>query len=113
MGNMMGFRAAQYFSKDGFNSLGDMTRKFNKQRFSDPTGYEPANIATTDPSALPKPLRWQPLIQEADGRGRFVSQLHITPHIGITANPIALTREEVDSHTQPGPYKTPERENCI
>ncbi|KAI0558788.1 PAP2/haloperoxidase-like protein [Gracilaria domingensis] len=113
MGNMMGYRAAEYFSRDGFNSLGDMTRKLNKQRFSDPTGYEPANIAGTDPSELPKPLRWQPLIQEDDGRGRFVSQVHITPHIGLTANPAALTREEVEARVHAGPYQNPDMENTL
>lgn len=67
----------------------------NCRPFSDTTGYIPKN----NPWELlngQKVYYWQPLI-ESNELGFFYSQEHVTPHIGLTANPAVLTRTEINA----------------
>lgn len=111
--NFLAHRLVEYFSSDGWNSQGDLTRTDFRERFSDPSGYEPKNPGNLEPSKLRRPLRWQPLRSEADGRGNFVTQIHITPHLGSSAKPLALTPAELKSRRVPGPYATPDKPRSI
>jgi hypothetical protein len=83
--------------------------KANCRPFADPTGYAPKN----SPHALTSPTLWQPLIED-DGLGFFYAQEHVVPHIGFTAKPVILTREEVDARVCPDPeYNLVEETNLI
>lgn len=110
--NFVADRAVSYFSNDGWNSQGDLTRTFFRQRFADTTGYIPQNLAQQAAQNVSKPLRWQPLTEERDMSGLFRSQVHLTPHIGTTT-PFALSREEFERRRTESPYRSPDREGSI
>lgn len=91
-----------FFDNDGWNGLGQPPY-YN--RFADTTNYKPVNHAQLDEDQLRFPLRWQPLTQHADGRGRYISQIHTFPHIGNTVLPLALTNTQFKRRTISPPYK--------
>lgn len=110
--NFVGDRISKYFVNDGWNSLGDRSTGYRRQ-FADYTGYRPENCATDDPERLRKPLRWQPMVQEADGRGRFVSQIHVVPQLGTVVKPLVLSAEQVRVRRVQAPYSEPNRFGSI
>lgn len=110
--NFVGDRISNFFANDGWNSLGDRSTGYRRE-FADYTGYRPANCATDDPRRLRRPLRWQPLIQEADGRGRFVSQIHVAPQIAVAVKPLVLTEQQVRNRMVQAPYDRPNRFGSI
>lgn len=110
--NFAGDRIARFFARDGWNSLGDRSNGF-RQQFADFTNYRPINCATDDPRNLRRPLRWQPMIQPVDGRGRFSSQIHVVPHIGQTVRPLVLTDQEVRNRRVRSPYNRPNRKVAL
>ncbi|CDF38596.1 PAP2-like haloperoxidase [Chondrus crispus] len=110
--NAMAMDLVAYLETDGWNSLGDLSRDHFRQQYSDYTGFKPQNHAELDVSRLRRPLRWQPLKQEADRRGRFTSQVHVAPHIG-RAKPLVLSREEFLSRKSESPYASADRKKTI
>ncbi|GMH42581.1 hypothetical protein BSKO_10500 [Bryopsis sp. KO-2023] len=100
MANVIGTRLADWMAKDGWNSLGDLSRSDFRQRFEDYTGYTPVN----PPWSLNYPLRWQPLTQADAKIGRFTAQTHVVPFLG-QVRPLLLTEEEVESRQAPMPYE--------
>lgn len=106
--NVYGDRIADFFASDGWNSLGDRTAVNFRQQFEDYTGYSPLNCASADAKSLRRPLRWQPLIVPADGRGRFTSQVHVVPQIA-QIKPLVLSFSQVKDREQPSPYKRPNK----
>lgn len=110
--NVFGDRIANYFANDGWNSLGDRTGTTFPQHFRDFTEYKPANCPADHPTKLNRPLRWQPFTQAADGRGRFMSQVHVVPQIA-KLKPLVLNRRQVRKRQQPSPYKSPNKLRTI
>lgn len=111
--NVMADRLVNFFSTDGFNSLGDATRTDFRQQYSDQTGYQPVNPAFLPPDKLRHPLRWQPLTGEKDGRGDFFSQVHVTPQLASAVTPLVISREDFLSRTVPSPYENPNKRGAI
>lgn len=111
--NAIGDRMANYFKNDGWNSQGDVTKRYLRNKYEDSTGYVPENNAALLPDQLLRPLRWQPLTRSEDLSGAFSSQLHIVPHIGIEAKPLVLSKEDFESRRVPSPYQDANRENTI
>lgn len=111
--NHIAARLINYFSNDGWNSKGDATRMDFRQSFSDPTGYKPANSPTLRSDKLRRPLRWQPLTFEADQRGNFATQVHVTPHVGIRGKPLVLSTEDFNSRKVRSPYRFPNKRNKL
>ena len=105
--NFAGNRLANYFANDGWNSLGNINRQFNRVRFEDYTGYRPANNPYAPPVRLYRPLRWQPQAIELDSPGRLVHQIHVVPHIGVRVTPLVLPREESQKRRPTPPYRRP------
>lgn len=106
--NFFADRFIEYFSNDGWHSLGDVTRDEFRLQFSDSTGYTPKN-AFLPSSKLRRPLRWQPLQFKVDSRGHFASQIHVVPHIGIKAKPLLHSKREFVNKKVPGPYSEPNK----
>merc|ERR1711879_464613 len=78
IGNTVGNNIVQWSYSDGINQLGDFNgQKYNRKSFKNTIDYKPINTA----EELNDPSRWQPSI-ESDGKGRFFSQMFITPHFG-------------------------------
>lgn len=103
-----------FFASDGWNSKGDLTRTVNRRRFEDTSGYQPQNAAHEKPDELSFPLRWQPITQSEGDQGRFVSQVHVAPHLGgVGVTPLAATREDLDERRSPSPYKNPDLEGDV
>ena len=86
---------------DGWNALGEWTYDTetgeavkctaNCQNYKDTTGYFPKNHPTGKPElngtkyeVTGTDMYWQPLVDN-DGKGFFMAQEHVTPHIGYTA----------------------------
>lgn len=111
-GNALGYRHAEFFAKDGLNSLGDVTRTNYKQNFADSSGYTPLNGAHVPADLLKFPLRWQPLIS-SDRHGRFTTQIHVVPHIGSKIKPLLLSEEQFAARTVPSPYERPNSMNGL
>lgn len=103
--NVIAGRAARYFSNDGWNSIGNLSKEDFLQPYQDYTGYEPVNDPSTPVHERKFPLRWQPLMS-SDGLGNFYSQVHVTPHLG-DARPLILSKEEIARPRTNGPYKYP------
>ena len=72
--------------------------RFNKCRYTDPTGYKPSY----DASDAQLQRKWSPLLEE-NGGGYFSRQEHVVPHIGSMAKPRLLTRDEINNRTVPTP----------
>ncbi|GMH40457.1 hypothetical protein BSKO_08361 [Bryopsis sp. KO-2023] len=100
MGNAIGTRLAEWMAKDGWNSLGDLSRNDFRQRFEDYTGYAPVN----PPWSLEYPLRWQPLVQADAKIGRFTTQTHLVPFLG-RMKPLLISDAELRSRQAPMPYE--------
>lgn len=98
-GNVVGAEVAAWFAQDGWNSLGDLTRRDFRQGFEDFSGYRPVN----SPQHIRFPLRWQPLTQPV-GNGRFVSQVHVVPFLG-GVRPLVLTPAEMRAKRSRRPYR--------
>lgn len=64
VGNTVGKAWVQYASTDGMNKDGNMDHKYNRQAYSDYTGYIPEN----DADRLTNLTKWQPLM-ETNGFG--------------------------------------------
>jgi len=111
--NVIGKRLADYFANDGWNSLGERSRTHFRMPFEDFTNYTPSNRAGIPPRSLVRPLRWQPLPVARDRLGSFGTQIHVVPHIGRTANPLVITREELENRKVPPPYMAPSRTSGI
>ncbi|CAN8066863.1 unnamed protein product [Agarophyton chilense] len=111
--NVVSKKLVEYFSNDGWNSLGDLSGDDFLAPFEDPTGYIPQNAPTLSPRKLLKPLRWQPLTQQFDNRGRFISQVHVVPHVGALARPLLIRESEFRSRRVAPIYKTPNRRRRI
>lgn len=105
--NFLGRRTYNYFKNDGWNVLGAPRDDFG-QPFYDRTGYKPVNAAGVPEKKLKYPLRWQPLTQ-TDKLGNFFVQKHVSPHIGLTAKPLLMPREELLKRKTKGPYRYPNR----
>lgn len=100
MGNAIGIRIAEWFGKDGWNSLGDRRRQNFGAPFEDYTGYLPVN----SPWELRYPLRWQPLQANDMRLGRYTYQVHIVPFIG-KMRPFLLTQDEAEAKHVDVPYE--------
>lgn len=111
--NVIADRFLQFLAKDGWNSLGDETKEDYRAQFEDSTGYKPQNPSHLSPSELKKPLRWQPLTGPSDMHGRFATQVHVVPQIGIRGSPIALSKEDFESRKAPPLWKTANRRRSI
>lgn len=107
--NLMGSRLASHFVKDGWNSQGLAASTFFPKPFADVTNYRPANAPSLPASELLRPLRWQPLTQSYDNNGNYASQIHITPHIGLTVRPFTLTRAEFRARRVKSLYHWPNK----
>jgi hypothetical protein len=80
IGNNAGNAVVQFRQNDGMNQLGNEGGvDFNRQPYSDYTGYEPVNT----PYQLRDPSRWQPRITTV-GSGVFTAQQFVTPQLGKT-----------------------------
>lgn len=101
-----GQRLKAYFAQDGWNSRGNSADTPYTHRFADSTGYKPKNLAESPEEKLLFPLRWQPATRDM-GRGSFSSQVHVVPHIGLKAMPLALTDEDLSSRHTDAPYTFP------
>ena len=101
--NIRATRLADFMAKDGWNSMGDLSRSGNHFQFEDYTGYKPANNPYAAPNRLFKPLRWQPFLLD-EGNGRFTHQVHVTPHIGVKVRPLVLTNKDVAARRTRSPY---------
>lgn len=86
--------------RDGWNTDGSLSRKFNKIPYSDwrEDKYEPKNA----PWNLTFPELWQPLT-EHDGHGFLFNQQHVVPHIGYAAKTVILTDAEICNRTSADP----------
>lgn len=103
--NFIAARLVQFLNNDGWNSQGDASRTDFRQRFSDSIGYRPTNPGNVSP--LRRPLRWQPLTGEKDGRGDFATQVHVVPQLGSLAKPYILSPADLKAARVRGPYKKP------
>lgn len=108
--NVMATRLVTYFENDGWNSLGEVTRKHYRQPYEDSTGYSPENPADLAPGKLRRPLRWQPLRFQADQRGHFAYQQHVVPHIGRKVKPLTMSKRQYTGRRVDAPYRTPNRQ---
>jgi len=109
IGKIVGRQLNEYAKRDGWNMYGELNSdgspcNANCRRYTDPTGgivpfkdREPVGNETLDPS-----IEWKPLLED-NGRGYFVQQLHVTPHIGQIANTAILSRDDFDSRTTNNP----------
>lgn len=111
--NVFAERLVKYFNTDGWNAQGDVTRDDFLQQYSDSSGYKPQNPAFLPPLKLRRPLRWQPLTAEVDGKGNFASQVHVVPHLATKAKPLVLSPRGLRSKRVEAPYKTPNRKRSI
>lgn len=103
MGRIIGQQIAEFGKRDGWNMYGDLgsdgsAARFNKCRYTDPTGYKPSY----DASDAQLQRKWSPLLEE-NGGGYFSRQEHVVPHIGSMAKPRLLTRDEINNRTVPTP----------
>ena len=105
--NVIGNRLSKYFARDGWNSLGDLSRDHFRLPFEDYTNYQPVN----DPYIRrpKKPLRWQPLSFTIDRLGRFAHQIHVTPQIGTKVEPLAISSKDMNRRVTRSPYHNPKR----
>ena len=109
--------------RDGWNMYGQLNSdgtpcKANCRQYLDPTGgvipfaERRANEFKFRGSIKKlEAIEWQPLLED-NGRGYFVKQLHVTPHIGRIAQTAVLTREDFESRTSAFPdydYETEAR----
>lgn len=92
----------KYFDNDGWNALGQPPY-YN--RFADTTDYSPVNSPELPSHKLRFPLRWRPLTQRVDMRGRYATHVHPFPDIGLTVSPLAFSASDFDSRRVKGPYK--------
>lgn len=106
-------RLIAYFRADGWNSLGDETKEDFLQLFQDSSDYIPQNAPGVLAQKLRRPLRWQPLSNSVDLRGEYGIQIHVVPHLGIKAKPLALSRAELNDRKVDSPYSTPNRRNFL
>lgn len=111
--NVYAARLLDYFDNDGWNALGDVTRDDFRQQYADSSHYRPQNPAFLPPSKLRRPLRWQPLTAEVDGKGNFASQVHVVPHLASKAQPLVLSRRDLSAKRVSAPYKTPNKKGSI
>lgn len=111
-----GRRLARFFARDEWNALGKRNTDIPsfRQPFQDYTGYRPRNCPADQPTALPFPLRWQPFTSTLDGRGRFVSQVHVVPQIA-QASTLVLNASEAGkpSRRPSAPYQRPDAQGSI
>lgn len=110
-GAKQGARISNFFKSDGWNQLGDLTKKNYRLAFED-TGsprYKPKNLPHIPESKLKFPLRWQPLTQSVDAHGRFKSQVHVVPHIAKDVRPLVLTTKDFKGRTVLGPFHHPNK----
>lgn len=111
--NIVANRANKFLSSDGWNSMGDLSRKVNLIPYSDYTNYLPINPVLTPASRLKRPLRWQPLIQQSTGLpGQPFSQVHITPQLS-RVRPYALSPSQLAVRKTSSPYKYPNSQRTI
>lgn len=111
--NFAANRANRYLSNDGWNSQGDLSLpEALRNRYSDTTGFYPANKPSTPADELPRPLRWQPLTQKSGFTGGFRSQVFDTPQLG-SAKTLALTSSEVARRDTPAPYQRPDSRSLV
>lgn len=107
--NFLADRANEYLSTDGWNSQGNVSLPVAlRKRYTDTTGFVPANKAETPVDLLPMPLRWQPLEEASGSTGGFKSQVFNTPQLG-TATPLVITRGQVMNRRAASPYSDPDR----
>jgi hypothetical protein len=80
VGNLAGYGVVGAREHDGMNQLGDAGgRTYNRQPYSDYTGYEPVNTAYK----LKDASKWQPQMVTA-GNGIFRIQQFVTPQMRMT-----------------------------
>lgn len=106
-------RLIAYFRTDGWNSKGDASKKDFLQPFQDSSNYRPKNAAGRSVRKLRFPLRWQPLTSAVDLRGEYGIQVHVVPHLGIKAKPLALSREDFAQRKVDSPYTSPNRRDSL
>eukprot|EP01108_Squamamoeba_japonica_P000579 TRINITY_DN1196_c0_g1_i8.p1 TRINITY_DN1196_c0_g1~~TRINITY_DN1196_c0_g1_i8.p1 ORF type:complete len:451 (-),score=244.97 TRINITY_DN1196_c0_g1_i8:271-1623(-) len=114
LGEAVAALVLEFASGDGWNADGRVSASGGEcqafcRPFADFTGYAPQNspwtrgdyhqdflsdqpsgAASVDSDGGDFALRWAPLLED-DGRGFFVRQEHVTPHIGLTAETRALS----------------------
>lgn len=79
IGNVAGNGVVLHLINDGINQLGNLGgHQYNKQRYSDYTGYQPVN----PDGYLNDPRFWQPTYSD-DGFGTFTYQEHIVPQLSL------------------------------
>lgn len=89
MGHIVAKQIYDYSVKDGYNQLGkDAGCTVNCRAYADVTGYKPVSDTCKDgdddDDSYKKSDRWEPLLED-NGRGYFIVQQHVTPHIGQKA----------------------------
>ena len=90
MGHIVAKQIYDYSIKDGYNQLGkDGGCTVNCRSYADVTGYQPVSATCKKQDAFESFLgntidRWEPLLED-NGKGFFVVQEHVTPHVGKTA----------------------------
>ena len=97
MGRIVAQQVHEFGKRDGWNMYGDLgsdgsASRFNKCRYTDPTGYKSTYDANDDQLRY----RWSPMLEE-NGAGYFTRQEHVVPHIGTLAQPRLLSRQDINS----------------
>ena len=84
MGHIVAKQIYDYSLNDGYNQLGkDTGCTANCRAYADVTGYQPVS-ETCDDDISDNKDRWEPLLED-NGKGYFIVQQHVTPHIGQKA----------------------------
>lgn len=110
--NLIANRANAFFSNDGWNSLGNLTRDDFRRPYFDQTGYTPINLAGLPLDKLKRPLRWQPLTVSSGFTGSYISQTHVTPQLSVVT-PLALSKRFLRSKKKKGPYRFPNMRRVV
>lgn len=111
--NFVANRANRYLSNDGWNSQGDTSIPSPlRNAYGDTTGFIPTNKAETPADELPRPLRWQPLVQKSASTGGFKAQVFSTPQLG-RVKPLALTPRGVARRKTRAPFSKPDNHNIV
>ncbi|CAN8069933.1 unnamed protein product [Agarophyton chilense] len=104
--NLAGDRLADFFQKDGWNSLGDRTRQTGRVPFEDFTSYRPANNPYNQPYNLERPLRWVPSPLDL-GNGRLAHQIHVVPQLSKAVNLLVVPESEAATRRVDAPFQKP------
>ena len=104
MGHIVAKQIYDYSLKDGFNQLGrDAGCTVNCRSYSDVTGYQPVSASCDRQDVFGNNIdRWEPLLED-NGKGYFIVQEHVAPHIGKTAKFRNLPKSDRVNRVAPVP----------